>query len=333
MERFIKHYLQISSMGEQMTTRKAGMMPAVRTIEDFLSVGISIHSTIETELLTVLSRLEDKLAHKVSLELTISGKTIEYGDVCESHSRLQLIEGAYLTFENDPLLLSLKSKEYLREIAPYLALAVRSVMVAESQRNLAGLALTDGLTGLHNRRALDRLIGDELAELREQERRDSKRQNDSTHGLSVMMLDVDNFKSYNDRHGHGGGDETLRTLAQYLRHGRRKHDGVFRYGGEEFAIVLPDCPLDASIRRANEVCAYVAEQSINDSKQGKLPESFIISIGIANTSELPAETRYEGTKSSFGGIDYSIVAFADERLYVAKKNGRNRVCSSSAPVQ
>ena len=320
-------------MGEHMATQKAGTMPAVRTIEDLLSVGIATHSTVEAELLSVLSRLEDKLSQGISLELTISGKKIEYGHVCEPHSRLQLIDGAYLSLKNDPSWLSHKSKEYLREVVPYLMLAVRSVMDAESQRNLAGLALTDGLTGLHNRRALDRLLGDELAELREQERRSSKRQNDSTHGLSVIMLDVDNFKLYNDRHGHGGGDMALRTLAQYLRHNRRKHDGVFRYGGEEFAIVLPDCPLNAAVRRANEVCAYVAEQSIDDSKKGDLREPFTISLGVANTSELPAEKRYEGMKSAFIGIDYAIVSYADERLYLAKKNGRNRVCSSSAPAQ
>lgn len=319
-------------MSEEKISQKAGVFPAQRTMEDLLSVGLLHYPSSDTELTARICDLEKKIGQQILLELTIPGKQAKYGSLAKPHSSVKLVDGANIHFESDPALLSQSAKAYFRDIAPYLALAVRSVMEAESQRTLAGLALTDGLTGLRNRRALDRLLGDELAELKEQERSERKRNSDSAHGLSVVMLDVDNFKAYNDRHGHAGGDETLRILANYLKHGRRKHDGVFRYGGEEFTIVLPDCPLEAAIKRANEVRSYVEAHSADDARNGCLPERFTISLGVANTFELPQDLRYGGQKNAVAGMDYHVVMCADKRLYAAKKEGRNRV-NPIAPAQ
>ena len=120
----------------------------------------------------------------------------------------------------------------------------RTHELAEANARLAQLAVTDGLTGLYNHRHFHERLSLEV-----------ERSERTGLPLSLLMIDVDHFKQYNDRHGHPAGDEVLRGVSQILQHGRRANDVVARYGGEEFAIILLDVGKSAAKEVAERICA------------------------------------------------------------------------------
>ena len=160
---------------------------------------------------------------------------------------------------------------------------------------------TDPLTGLHNRRWFD-----DKAQLEWQRRRDGDGD------LAVLMLDIDQFKAYNDHYGHPRGDLALVNVAHLIRQGcRRAEDGVARYGGEEFVVILPGCELSAAERVAESIRRAVEETALPHTK-GKLGV-VTVSVGVASTSATPADS-----------IE-TLIAAADANLYKAKAAGRNQV--------
>lgn len=168
-----------------------------------------------------------------------------------------------------------------------------------AERELAGLASTDGLTGLANRRRLDQVLKQEWARGMRSER-----------PLALLMIDVDHFKAFNDRHGHHGGDVALRSVAQTLTASiRRPGDLAARYGGEEFMVVLPEtdkagaCVIAEKLRLAIEALPTFAEDTV----------PITVSIGVA--THLPATHD----------LPEPLFHAADRALYRAKKQGRNRV--------
>jgi diguanylate cyclase (GGDEF)-like protein len=163
---------------------------------------------------------------------------------------------------------------------------------------LRHLATTDGLTGALNR-----------AEFLASAQREIEAAPESGGDLVVLMLDVDHFKAINDRFGHAGGDRALQHLVTTLRTGIRQVDLLGRLGGEEFAVVLPDTPLESAERVAERLRSRVAEAQI---VFGSRLIPMTISIGLA--------IRHETDRS----IE-PIIARADEALYAAKANGRNQV--------
>jgi len=175
--------------------------------------------------------------------------------------------------------------------------------LAEANTRLEGLATTDGLTGLKNRRAFQDYVDAAWNEAR--------RFGDS---LSLIMLDVDRFKQYNDTYGHQEGDTVLRSVGCILTDQARDTDFVARYGGEEFVIVLPRSGVEASVT--------VAERYRKAVEMGEWPlRSVTGSFGIATmTSDMKSSAE--------------LIAAADSALYVSKHEGRNRVThSTSVPVQ
>ncbi|SDB62316.1 diguanylate cyclase (GGDEF) domain-containing protein [Pseudomonas sp. NFACC23-1] len=168
-----------------------------------------------------------------------------------------------------------------------------------AERELAQLASIDALTGLANRRTLDETLQQEW--LRAQR---------SGQPLSVLMIDADHFKTFNDRHGHQRGDEALRTLAHLIsRHVRRPADLAARYGGEEFSVVLPE---------TTTAGAFTMAQNIREAVEQLLPVAdgeapMTVSIGIATWVNGP-----------YGELQQLLFA-ADKALYQAKASGRNRV--------
>ena len=175
---------------------------------------------------------------------------------------------------------------------------------------LRKLVFLDGLSGVFNRRYFDQQITTECA-----------RAARNNLPLSLILLDVDYFKLYNDRYGHQAGDDALRQIASTLKSClRRPADLVARYGGEEFACILPETSYDDALLLAQELERRVREARIVHEKSDVNPY-ITISVGLA--------TREPNT----GGDVQSLVGLADELLYKAKHTGRARVCSAvMAPV-
>jgi diguanylate cyclase (GGDEF)-like protein len=169
----------------------------------------------------------------------------------------------------------------------------------EMQRKYQRYATTDALTGLHNRGWLDDAFDREI----QRSERDQL-------PLALIMIDVDDFKQYNDVYGHLAGDRVLVTVAQSIRHPLRPNDLVARFGGEEFAVLLPETTLENAVVIAERLREHVskADPGVVDGKQ--LPQ-VTISLGVAK--RFP---QYS--------LDMMIAA-ADVAMYHAKRNGKNRV--------
>ncbi|HYP19849.1 MAG TPA: PAS domain S-box protein [Chloroflexia bacterium] len=167
------------------------------------------------------------------------------------------------------------------------------------------LATQDALTGLLNRREMDRVLEEEVTRCRRYERT-----------LSVVMIDIDHFKSVNDRYGHKVGDEVLRWMGGIFRNSVRSTDRVARYGGEEVLAILPETGEMEAYRVAERFRATVAARPFTyttpDGEAVSLP--ITISLGVA---ELPGHALTAD----------SLVIAADNALYHAKRSGRNRVVS------
>ena len=168
---------------------------------------------------------------------------------------------------------------------------------------LKELATKDGLTGLSNRRSFDQMLMSEWA-----------RAHRTQKPLALLFVDVDHFKLFNDHHGHQIGDECLRAVAAVVsRHAVRPLDLASRYGGEEFALILPDLDCDGACVVAEEIRGAVLALQIAHGAAGA-GDHVTLSVGVA--SHIP------------GAVDGSpdrLLGAADEALYVAKRLGRNRV--------
>lgn len=179
-------------------------------------------------------------------------------------------------------------------------------MLDQVNRQLAALAATDGMTGLMNRRTFDQALERELA----------RGARDGT-PLSVLMVDVDRFKSFNDHYGHVAGDDCLRRISRCMeRCFKRPSDLVARYGGEEFAVILPNTSPEGAYHLALELRLAVRREVIEHG--GSENGVVTVSIGAATANMEQAESRDE------------LVRRADEALYAAKTAGRDRVRRSSA---
>lgn len=174
-----------------------------------------------------------------------------------------------------------------------------------SQKNdlLSAIALVDPLTQLANRRAFDWELPRQIEAARTQH-----------YSLSLLMLDIDYFKGVNDKHGHLVGDQVLRMCAERLRYHMRFYETPFRYGGEEFVVILQNTSLQEAEKTAERL-----RRLINDAPfvvSNNLDLSLTVSIGVA-VLELSDDAR---------GID--VIARADANLLRAKSNGRNQVITS-----
>ena len=164
----------------------------------------------------------------------------------------------------------------------------------QQNEELERLSASDSLTGLSNRRILTQRLSEELLR--------SQRQ---SHSFTVLMLDVDHFKKYNDAYGHPAGDEVLKKVANILRNCTRAGDCTARYGGEEFAVLLSGKSGDTALQLAERIRTRVAAEEFVGGK-------VTISGGIA---EFPHH----------GHTADAVISSADEALYEAKREGRNRV--------
>lgn len=173
----------------------------------------------------------------------------------------------------------------------------------DEQRRLIEEASVDVLTGLYNRRYFYRLLGDKLAY--------SKRKNIS---CSIAMIDLDHFKDFNDTWGHIAGDEVLRYFGETLMSMTREYDIACRFGGEEFVIALFDCDSESALPVIERIRDYLKTKPVVFA-DGEAVLTF--SCGLSSTLECTEDNHFD--------MD-ALIFLADRRMYVAKEQGRDRIC-------
>ena len=171
--------------------------------------------------------------------------------------------------------------------------------VVQYQQHLEYQTQVDSLTGLFNRRAFEKKINEEFER--------AKRYH---HPLSVLILDIDNFKTINDTYGHHGGDAALVKISETLRETTRQSDFPCRYGGEEFVLVLPETDQDSALQVAGKIHERIRSCTFGTSNR---PFKLTVSIGLSSSA-----TEYYSDWRE-------MLRDADQALYLAKNTGKDRV--------
>lgn len=190
-----------------------------------------------------------------------------------------------------------KARQQLaRTVTEQMSLALANLKLRETLRNES---ICDPLTGLFNRRYLEESLSREI-----------KRADRHQQPLSIIMIDIDHFKQFNDTFGHDAGDMVLRSLGQFLQHGIRESDIACRFGGEELTLILPNTPIEIAATRGEQLRQSVSHFQLQH--QGRSLGTITISLGIA-------------CFPNHGLTEEVLLRRADEALYQAKHAGRNCV--------
>ncbi|MBN2000756.1 GGDEF domain-containing protein, partial [candidate division KSB1 bacterium] len=190
----------------------------------------------------------------------------------------------------------------LEQISVHVAAVIDKTILYHTTKELA---FTDGLTGIFNRRYFDQRYLREILRARRYKR-----------SLSILMIDIDHFKIYNDTFGHLMGDEVLKKVSQELEMNIRRADILCRFGGEEFVIILPEIDIKHAAMVAEKLRTAVSHTGIRG-EENMPNKNVTISIGVAAFPE----NGEDGIK---------LLEKADQALYQAKKNGRNRIETASS---
>lgn len=188
---------------------------------------------------------------------------------------------------------------FVRFIAGEIALALERSLIYEEVKNLS---VIDSLTGLFNRRKMEEDLENEILRCERYKRE-----------FSVFMIDIDWFKKYNDYHGHQKGDDLLKEIGSIFLKNLRKVDKVYRYGGEEFLVLLPETNKRNAIIVAERLNRIIAQKKFEGEEESQPSGKITISIGL---SSYPLD----GLRKD------EIIKAADSALYRAKSHGRNRIC-------
>lgn len=187
--------------------------------------------------------------------------------------------------------------DFVERLSSRLAIAIENLTI---RNQLEKVSLTDQLTGLYNRRS--------LAELMPLEFERAKRYD---HQLSILMIDLDDFKQINDQYGHGAGDLILSNLGKILIDNTRRNDAVVRYGGDEFLVIMPHTDGEQARVVADKILEKTRERSISLSETTKI--SCSLSLGLATFPAAGIETSE------------ALLNQADQNLYTAKKEGKGKI--------
>jgi diguanylate cyclase (GGDEF)-like protein len=205
---------------------------------------------------------------------------------------------------NDMVTKVREGRQRLEEARDQLAQTNEGLRAAN--RTLETLAITDGLTGLYNHRHFQDTIDKEIRRCDRENRL-----------LSVLLIDIDHFKQYNDRFGHTEGDSALRRVSGQIAAKIRSTDMAFRYGGEEMAVLLPSCGKEQATEVAEKIRTAVSSST---ARSGRFGAKNTVSIGVAT---FPADGR----------VARALVDTADAALYQAKAEGRDRVIQAGGPAE
>ncbi|MEE2746234.1 MAG: diguanylate cyclase [Pseudomonadota bacterium] len=180
------------------------------------------------------------------------------------------------------------------------AVITNNLSFKKYQNQLEMLSTFDSLTGISNRRRFDEYL---ILEWRRARR--------NKYSLSLLMIDIDHFKQYNDSFGHQKGDEAIQAVAEEIqKHLRRPSDMVARYGGEEFSVILPETPPEAALDLANRIWCGIGALEMDTTVDQK---GLTVSIGVA--------TITPGNENGW----QELVQVADSNLYKSKESGRNQI--------
>jgi diguanylate cyclase (GGDEF)-like protein len=197
--------------------------------------------------------------------------------------------------------------EALDRLAHHARLAVAN---ARLHARVSEMAITDPLTGLANHGEMQRRLAFEAGRIQRYATLRAR-----GHRMSLVMLDIDNFKSFNDRYGHQAGDEVLKGVAAALHQAVRGFDVIARYGGEEFAVILPETSIEAAREVGERIRRTIAAFPFAP-QEGSRPVRVTVSVGVATAPEN-------------GQAPPALIKKADAALYRAKEAGRNRVFHAS----
>jgi two-component system cell cycle response regulator len=198
------------------------------------------------------------------------------------------MKGERFTSDDEDLLLT---------IAFHSAFAIEKVML---HNEILKMASMDGLTGLNNHRTFQERLENEIERVKRYDR-----------PFSLLMLDIDYFKDFNDTYGHQVGDDALKSLSAIMMENIRNADMAARYGGEEFAIILSETPLGGALQTAERIRKEIENYRFRINGKEK---HITVSIGVASFPDDGSERE-------------KLIEAADKALYFSKRSGRNKVCT------
>jgi diguanylate cyclase len=272
-----------------------GYLSQIKTTDRIDKVGAQVVAEIDD----VMAILSEALGRSSSYDATLNGAS-------QQLSSAQTLEQVKSTIE-----MVVKSTREMRDTNKALEkrLATSKSEISSLQHSLEAIraeSVTDPLTGLGNRKYFDRMIETAVQ---------TALANDEP--LSLLMFDIDHFKSFNDSYGHLTGDQVLRLVGLSLKEIMKGQDITARYGGEEFAVVLPNTALRHALSVADQLRRTVMEKELKKKSTGELLGRVTISVGV---SLLRPDDDTD-----------ALIERADACLYAAKRAGRNRVICEADP--
>jgi len=255
---------------------------------------------------------------RVTTEPLIIGRSpksdihVDQESVSREHCRIRFEQGEFLvhdlgstngTYVNDDLVQGegrLRHGDQLKVGRTILKFIVGDDVEVEYHEEIYRLMTTDGLTQLHNKRYFDEMLDREVARAKRYKR-----------AFSLLVFDIDHFKRVNDRFGHLAGDAILRQLGAVLLGRLRVNDVLARIGGEEFALITPEVGLEGAKELAGKINRLIGDTRFEFEGTGV---EITVSVGVAEW-----QTHYDDPSD--------LLKAADDKMYVAKQSGRNRVCS------
>jgi len=267
----------------------------MRTGDRIDKVGGRVVDEIES----VMTLITEALGASSKYDASLSGATRRLDQAQDRESVLAVVSALAKSTR--------EMQENNRQLESRLAISRQEISnLQHSLETIRAESLTDPLTSLGNRKYFDKALSEAVRAMR-----------DKGEPLSLMMFDIDYFKSFNDNYGHLTGDQVLRLVALSLKQNIKGQDIAARYGGEEFAVVLPNTAMRQAITVADHIRRAVMAKELKKKSTGEILGRVTISAGVAALS--PNDDAE------------SLIERADGCLYAAKRNGRNRVICETDP--